>query len=357
MILTGDLEAISAVNLVVPVTPTGMLSIRWLVEDGAMVKQGDRLVEFDTTAFTGTLDDKRLAVQRAENDRIAEEAKAVTARAEKDLDVHRRRAELDKARIEAGVPAELYPPRVYQEKQLAVAQKEDDLAKAEDDRTVANRSAQFEMTVKDVVLARARRELADLERRLKDLALIAPRNGMVQVGLNPQEGRRYVLGDQAFAGWSVVSLPDAAAMQVHARLSDVDDGAVRAGMRADCVLDAFPTRQFAGTVKSVSPTARLDGRDGLRQAFDALVVLDDPDAKIMRPGMSTRVSVLRRRIDDGLLVPRAALSATSGTVPLLQENGGESSVAIEFCTEDMCAVRGSIPAGVNLAPAKRPGAS
>ena len=66
LVLTGELEAISSENLVVPRTPSWLLSVRWLAEDGATVKKGDRVVEFDSSSFTSTLEDKRLAVVRAE---------------------------------------------------------------------------------------------------------------------------------------------------------------------------------------------------------------------------------------------------------------------------------------------------
>src|SRR5688500_11077076 len=53
-VLTGELEAVSSENLVVPRTPTWNLSIRWLIADGAQVKKGDRLVEFDSSSFSSS---------------------------------------------------------------------------------------------------------------------------------------------------------------------------------------------------------------------------------------------------------------------------------------------------------------
>jgi hypothetical protein len=51
-----------------PRTPSWLLSVRWLIEDGVTVKKGDRVVEFDSSSFAGTLEDKRVAVVRTGNE-------------------------------------------------------------------------------------------------------------------------------------------------------------------------------------------------------------------------------------------------------------------------------------------------
>jgi multidrug efflux pump subunit AcrA (membrane-fusion protein) len=45
-LLTGDLRSVRSVSLVTP-RGEGELQIRWMVEDGSEVKEGERLVEFD----------------------------------------------------------------------------------------------------------------------------------------------------------------------------------------------------------------------------------------------------------------------------------------------------------------------
>ena len=59
--ITGEVEATNAENLVVPRTPTWMISVRWLIDDGATVKKGDRVAEFETTTRGFTLVNASLA--------------------------------------------------------------------------------------------------------------------------------------------------------------------------------------------------------------------------------------------------------------------------------------------------------
>jgi multidrug efflux pump subunit AcrA (membrane-fusion protein) len=353
--LTGELEAVTSENLVVPRTPIWLLSIRWLADEGVLVKKGDPVIEFDSSSFAGTLEDKRLAMIRTGSELAGEVAKATADDADKSLEVDRKRADLAKAEAEASVPADLYPRRVHQEKQLELARKRDALTKAEADLAAHRKAARLERTVKDVAYTRAERELTDLRARLEELTVRAPRDGLVQIGLTRRENRKFLVGDQGCPGWTVASLPDLTAMQVRARRADVDDGAVRVGMPADCILDAYPGKVWKGMVKQVSPMARAEGRDTTRRFFDVLVELEVSDAKIMRPGMSMRVEVTRRRAEQALIIPRVAVKGAPGKAQLRLADGKIQEVQVDWCTELACVVRGEVREGSSLLAAAAEG--
>ena len=314
------------------------------------MKKGDRVVEFDSSSFAGTLEDRRLAVIRAESELASEMAKADTTLADKQMEVERKQADLDKAQVEASVPGDLYPRRLYQEKQLALASKRDALAKAQEELAAQQRAARLERTVRTVAARKTERELLDLRARLEELVLRAPRDGLVQIGINrrEREARKFLVGDQAFAGWPVASMPDLGAMQVRARLSDVDDGAVREGMRADCVLDAYPDRVWGGSVKQVSPVAKADGREATRRFFDVLIALDKPAPNLMRPGMSMRVEVIRRKVEGAFIVPRAAVHSFPGKSKVVLTGGQTQLLEIDWCTDLACVARGGVLEGTGL---------
>jgi len=299
MLLTGTLEAVNAEKLVVPRTPSWVIGVRWLAEDGARVKAGDRVAEFDASGQSSALSDKRLAVSRARLDVTSEAARGQGAIGDKAADAERQRAAVDKARIEAATPADLVAVRLHQEKLLALARAEDALAKANEDLATAQRSAALDLRLKEVALSRTTRELGDVERRLGGLVLRAPRDGLVLIGDDPREGRKFRVGSQVWAGFPIATIPDLANTQVRARLSNVDDGAVSPGMRADCILDAYPDRRFAGSIRSVSPVARIEARTQLR-FFDVVVALDRTEPDIMLPGLSVRVEVIRNHVSDAL---------------------------------------------------------
>jgi HlyD family secretion protein len=351
VVLTGEVEALTSENFVVPPTPNWLLPVRWMADDGATVKKGDRVVEFDTSSFTTNLEDKRGAIVRTQAELASQMAKDRATVADKEMEVDRKRTELEKAQIQAGVDPELYPKRVFQELQLAALKAKDELAKAEAELAAQRRAARLEQTIKEVAHTRAERDLAEVDHLLEALTLRAPRDGLVQVAINRRENRKFLVGDNAFPGWSVASMPDLGALQVRARLSDVDDGAVRAGMRAESTLDAYPGKVWKGVVQQVSPVARADGRDAVRRFFDVVITFDAAASELMRPGMSMRVEVLRRHSEDALLVPRAAVTTWPGKARVRLASGRDENVDIEWCNEMACVARGGLLEGTVLTAA------
>lgn len=355
VVLAGEIESTAAEPLRVPRTPAGILTVSWLAEDGITVKKGDKVVEFDASSLAESLDEKRSATVRADNELQRETALAAADLADKQMQVERASAELEKKHIEASVPADLEAARTYQEKQLALSAQRDALAKAREELEAKKRTAALDRTVKEVERLRAVRELAELEKRLDDLVLRAARDGLVQMAINPIVGRKYLSGDQAFPGWIVASLPDLGSLQVHARLSDVDDGSVKSGMAVECTADAYPRQHFRGTLQKVSPMARSDGRDTTRRFFDVAVEFSGTAPSYLRPGMSVRVEVIRRRAEGVLLVPRAALRSWPEKSEVRLASGALQGVTVDFCSELSCAVREGLAEGTRLADPLTPG--
>ena len=148
-------------------------------------------------------------------------------------------------------------------------------------------------------------------------------------------------------------------MQVRARLADVDDGGVREGMHADCVLDAYPEQVWKGTVRQVSPVARAEGREATRRFFDVVVTLDAAAPDLMRPGMSMRVEVMRRRAEDALWCRAWRCTAGRARPRCGSPAAARRPVEVEWCTELACVVRGGVlggrgAAGPRARPARRP---
>jgi hypothetical protein len=137
--------------------------------------------------------------------------------------------------------------------------------------------------------------------------LTAPKAGILLVGEHPWEDRKFQVGDVVQPGWTVVELPELAAMRVEATVSDVDDGRVAAGAHATCTLDAWPDQPLSGTVREVAPVAQEVGQKSLRRAFKVVVALDRTDPERMRPGMSVKVEVRGTPVASQLTAPRAAL--------------------------------------------------
>ena len=65
-LLSGELTAVRSVSIVTP-RSEGPLQIRWMVDDGTDVAEGDRVVEFDAARVIQNIEERRLRLRQAEN--------------------------------------------------------------------------------------------------------------------------------------------------------------------------------------------------------------------------------------------------------------------------------------------------
>jgi multidrug resistance efflux pump len=348
LLLTGELEAVRSEKIHVPRTPVWQLPIRWMEQDGARVSEGQKILELDNTQFTGELEQTRLARSGAYNEMIRKRADVGGELSEKEFVLERRRIELEKARVEAAVPASLLPEREYQELQLALARAEFEHENAAEDLETTRIASNAEIEELRIALERADDEIAVAERAIQQLSLEAPRDGILVVAQNRQAGRKFQVGDNVWVGLAVMSIPDLSSMKVVAQLSDVDDGRMAVGDRARCTLDAYPELSFPGRVSEVAPIAQEDDNESLRRSFRVEVHLDESDPEHMRPGMSVKVEVRPEPITNALVIPRVALDLTVSPPRALLADGSTAEVRLGPCTALACVVDEGLTAGTRL---------
>lgn len=345
LLLTGELAAEQSFALTVPRTDSWNIAVRHLADDGAFVREGDAVVELDNKATLEKLSELRLALTQAELDLRSKDAENATAEQDRRHEVEAARTELAKAELDASVPAELVSRREFEKLRLAVATAKVKLATAEDDLRAITDAAERETEVKRIAVQKARRSYESTQTQLDALVLRAPRDGVVVIEEHPWEGRKIQIGDNVWPGLSVAGLPDLSHMQVRAQASDVDDGLVHPGMRAHCLLDAYPDRPLGAVVTRVSPVARKQRQSSSRRFFSVVLDLDETDAAIMRSGLSVKVEIVSDRRDDVLVVPRVAIDA-SGERPVVRRAAGEAAViALGPCDAQACVVLSGVQDG------------
>lgn len=291
VLLTGELAAVRSVDLFVPETPLWELQLRFLEEDGAFVKAGDRVAEFDGTSLLTDLEQRRIGALEAETELVRFDAEREGALLAREHAVLARRTDLEKSRIDAGIPEELRSRREHEERQLALRRAETELAKAEEDLGAYRTAAEADRATRVIALERARSERDKLEAAVEALTLRAPSDGVFVVAENPRERKKLLTGDTLWPGLTLARIPELATLRVDALLFDVDDGRVRAGDAAAVVPDTFPDRRLPARVASVAPVAQPVGRGSPRMAFRVAVEIAGGGLDGLRPGMSVRVEV------------------------------------------------------------------
>jgi HlyD family secretion protein len=347
VILSGELEAARGDSLAVPPLPNWQTAIKWLAEDGATVKAGEPVAELDNSALTADLEQKRQTAMQAAQELRQKEGEWEADLEGKQLEVDKKKAEVEKTRLQTLVPKELQSMRQFEQNELAFKKATIEHEKAVD--VLRSRRTAVEAERQNVLLriAQAERDIAIAEQGINALVLRAPRDGIVVVR-DHWQGRKLQVGDTVFVGFPIAMLPELTSMRVKASLADVDDGKIATGMPVVITLDGYPDVNYTGRISSISAVAQESRRQSLRRHFDVVIDLERLDPARMRPGLSARVIVRRDAVKNALLVPRAALDLSGKTPRARMSDGDLVDVKLGACNAQDCIVREGLTEGAKV---------
>ncbi|MEE8597376.1 MAG: efflux RND transporter periplasmic adaptor subunit [bacterium] len=100
---------------------------------------------------------------------------------------------------------------------------------------------------------------------------------------------------------SVALIFEYSKVKVEFNLSEVQGGAISKSQKVDIEIDALPGQLFKGKVSEISPVI-----DPMTRTISAKAVINNPK-KILRPGMTARITINLDEKDDVLSIPKHAL--------------------------------------------------
>jgi HlyD family secretion protein len=181
-------------------------------------------------------------------------------------------------------------------------------AKAKAAHAAADRAAKRE------VLAQEEARYREIEGAIGHCQIIAPRDGTVFYHVSDQgrwggaAGPVVAVGEPVREGQKLMRIPDLSRMVVTVRVPEAVITRVRAGQAAVVRIDAFPGREFRGTVRQVAAVpSRQDWLMADMKTYPVQVALDGT-AEGLRPGMSADVTLITgEELADALAVPVQAV--------------------------------------------------
>src|SRR6185295_16651367 len=163
-LLSGELAAVRSASIV---TPRGDgLQIRWMAEDGSDVKEGERVIEFDAARLIQNIEELRLKLRQAENERESRERAVVAEGDGKRVAVEKAEVEAEKARIDAEVPRELRAAVDWAKFQATYGETKATLEKVKLERQAFLTSSRSDLEILRRTEEKARRELEVAEKAL-----------------------------------------------------------------------------------------------------------------------------------------------------------------------------------------------
>jgi HlyD family secretion protein len=351
--LRADVKPVKSVGINAPSTSMAMdLRIVRLARNGSTVKQGDLVLQFDTTQMMRTIEEKRSELKRAEAEIERTRAQLRIVQEQNVTEQTRARYNVQRAKLDTGA-AELLSRVEAQEKELALDDAQEKLREADQKVTSGRTSAAADLQSIQQKRDKALAEVQEAERNLASMAIKAPVTGIITLGQNWRASSNFGNspdfreGDRVWPGAQIAELPDMATAYLSARVDEAERGRLQVGQAVSARVDAVPDKDITGTVSDISTLASPDFSSYPPvRSFLVDVKLAQIDPRL-RPGMSATVRIVVDRLPKATLVPAAAVFTRAGrTVVFVVKGKDFEERAIEVArrnTEQVAVARGLAP--------------
>ena len=296
--VNGSLNAAESKEIVAPEfesTP----EIAWIIEEGKILKKGDRVVEFDRESMVNELDSAENDLRLALTKMTQERAKLAVELKEARADIHR--AELDLQVAQMRITDSETVPLIEREQAKVARTKAEmaiDAARTSLKTIQLNSDAQLQLLQLEVDQNKV--QVKKLREQLEKAVLYAPTPGIAIIGRS-WSGNRFKVGSRPWRGQTLVKLPDLTEMQVEAWAHEVDTPLIALKQSAEVTLDAYPDKPVHGVVTKVADLAVAKGDDEVKY-LKFKVTLDEARPE-MKPGMTARVDLTLLAEDNVISVP------------------------------------------------------
>ncbi|HEX6863615.1 MAG TPA: efflux RND transporter periplasmic adaptor subunit [Thermoanaerobaculia bacterium] len=355
----GNLQAVRATPVNVPMGAPGPFRIGWLAPDGTRVQAGEVVIRFDPSAIEKQLtdadDDLRQA--RLKIDKSQVESLAELRKLERDAEMAR--IELDNARQFAKKDEMIYSRGEIIESTIdkeLVARKADHAKKAQ--RTQKQLSG-TELALLRIEMRQAEAKIQQARRSLQALAVTAPHDGVL-ILKRGWRGDPPRVGDTVWNGQPLAEIPDLSTMEAEVFVLEADAGGLTPGKRATVSLESNPGATHEATIERVDALAKPRIQGSPVQYFGVTLKLRKTDPKVMKPGQRVQATLYLDERKEALLVPRQAVFESDGKrIAYRQKGAGFEPVEVTLGPGTMgrVVVESGLQAGDVLAlrdPTRRP---
>lgn len=309
----GEVKALRSVTMSAP-ADAGDLQIVKLSAEGAAVKAGDVVVEFDKTKTEQDLAQFRSALKSAEASIEQARAQANLTEEEDKTAVLKAGFDVEAAKLEAS-KQEIVSKLEGEEAKLKLLDAQQKLREAEAKQKSDQALNKATIETTEQASAKAKYDVQREEHALAQMSQRAPSAGTITI-LQHWMGSgmaQYRTGDRTWAGAAIAELPDASTLRISTRVDETERGRLATGLPVTVQLNAIPDRQFTGHIERISEIASLDFSGGwpITRNFTLEVRLDQTDSRF-KPGISGDVTVVVDHIANAISIPAQALFLKSG---------------------------------------------
>jgi HlyD family secretion protein len=283
-----------------------------LIPAGTRVQAGDLLAEFDRQMQTKAYLDKETEYRDRVEQIRKKQAEQVADKVRDDRELKEAEHAVEKAALDVKrneILSKIDAEKNNQNLEEARARLE------QVRRTIRLRQSVVASEVRILEIQRDRdlAAMQNAQRNAEKMVIRSPLAGLVVLSTifksnGPGEVQE---GDEVRPGVPFLQVVDPQAMQVRARVNQVDALSLTAGQKVTVKLDAYPDLSFPGRVHQVAAIALGGSFSDRIRTFPALFTIEGSDPRTM-PDLSAAVDVELERVAGALVAPRDAVIEQSG---------------------------------------------
>ncbi|MDD3321589.1 MAG: efflux RND transporter periplasmic adaptor subunit [Paludibacter sp.] len=318
----GEIEAINSTNITAPSISWrfGNLKITQMVKDGEEVKKGDTLIVFDQSDVKkGVIEaESRLQMSYAELEKLQAQQQSDLDGLQSDYEITRLSQEISKIRFEsAGYEAEI------KKKEIKLNLEKANIALARSKEQIENKIKiqKEEIKQKNLSIQQDVDRLKEANETIKKMFLISPTSGIAIINSNWSTGNKFQIGDQCWAGFPLILLPDLTALRANVKINEVDISKIIKGLKVEIKPDAFSDSLFSGEVTSVANLAVDKDNKSKIKVFPVEIKINEINEKLL-PGLNVSCRIILGRIENAIFVPLEAVQSEGSTFFVYKKTAG-----------------------------------
>jgi RND family efflux transporter MFP subunit len=303
----GEIEATRSTNITSPNISWryGTMKITQIVKDGKEVKTGDTLLVFDPSEVKkGVVEaEARLGMNRAELEELQAQQESDLEELKADYEIARISQEISKIKFEsAGYEANI------KKKEIQLNLEKANIALDRADEQIKNRIKiqREELKQKKLSIDQDVARLTEANETLKKLFLVSPSPGIAILNISWSSGNKFQVGDQCWAGFPLIQLPDLSSLKATVKINEVDISKISKGLNVEIKPDAFSNSIYKGEVSTVANLAVNKDEKSKIKVFPVEIQLKGTDKKLL-PGLTVSCRIIIGKIKNAIFIPLDAL--------------------------------------------------
>ena len=317
----GTFKAVKATPIVAPLESGREQKIAVLARDGALLKAGDLVVEFDPWGAQ-----KESADGNA--DLAAAEAKIAKSKAEggknaRSLTLDRDLAQENQDRAET---FHLTDTQLYSKTAIIESALDRDLFTrkadvAERKLATSGKLSAADRALGEIEAGKARVKVAMAVKSLDTLRILAPHDGLLLLEKKWTGGTAFV-GDSVWPGQKIGEIPDLSELEARVFVLEADAAGLKPGLTARLSIEGRPGEEYAAKVSRVDALAKSREPQSPVKYFETTLSLEKTNPALMKPGQRVRAVIELEAADGVIAIPRGALFERDGKRVVYRREGG-----------------------------------